>query len=425
MRKIEDKATDIILADINRDGKLDIIACLDSIKIYHGQGDGTFALATTLFPKTSTLYWLACADFDDDGLMDIAAASLNGVGIFFQTSLGTFSSFRTYPGAEHMGYIEVHDFNGDGKPDLYGFNSMKTSISTYLLLNKGGTHFALQVLTNSFWLDPGDYNGDGKPDLRSFQSVLLNETPFQKRVDLLWQNQNGAVADWFMRGTNFISGSTLLKAGEVARGWKLAANADFNGDSTRDWLWRNDDGRLAIWFLNGTNVLSKAELRRGSPSSLGWRLVGVSDFNGDSSPDLLWQNQDGRNAIWLMNGTNFVSAVSLRSASPNWRMVAAHDFDHDQNPDSLWQNDKSELAIWFMNGTNFVRSALIRNGQSINPQWQARTLADLNDDGEQDVVFQHADGRLAAWLMNGGEFVQGVPLRNRSAGPGWSVVGVR
>src|SRR5205823_222819 len=38
--------------------------------------------------------------------------------------------------------------------------------------------------------------------------------------------------------------------------WHIVSTADFNGDGRADILWRNDDGSLATWVMNGSALES-------------------------------------------------------------------------------------------------------------------------------------------------------------------------
>ena len=52
--------------------------------------------------------------------------------------------------------------------------------------------------------------------------------------------------------------------------------------------------------------------------------MGTGDFNGDGQTDILWQHQDGWLAVWLMNGINVVQAVNPnpgRVEDNKWRIM--------------------------------------------------------------------------------------------------------
>jgi hypothetical protein len=105
--------------------------------------------------------------------------------------------------------------------------------------------------------------------------------------------------------------------------WHVAGSGDFNNDSQADLLLQNKDGRLAIWFMQGTNRIGTAYLNP-TQVDLSWRLAAtVDNFNGDGQPGLLWQHINGTLAFWQMEGTNLVHSGRLNpgSVDPAWRIV--------------------------------------------------------------------------------------------------------
>ena len=131
------------------------------------------------------------------------------------------------------------------------------------------------------------------------------------------------------------------------------APADFNGDGKADILWQNDNGQPAIWLMDGTNVTFVRRRRPVIPGRPGTSKA-RGDFNGDGKADILWQNDNGTPAIWPMDGTNitFVGAVGSSIRGPPGMSKARGDFNGDGKADILWQNDNGKPAIWPMDGTN-------------------------------------------------------------------------
>ena len=42
-----------------------------------------------------------------------------------------------------------------------------------------------------------------------------------------------------------------------------------------------------------------------------WHAIDTGDFNGDGKADILWQNDDGTPAVWLMDGLNILGGANV------------------------------------------------------------------------------------------------------------------
>jgi serralysin len=68
-----------------------------------------------------------------------------------------------------------------------------------------------------------------------------------------------------------------------------------------------------------------------------WHIVGTGDFNADAHADILWQNDDGTPAIWLMNGLNFIAGGGIPNPGASWHVAGTGDFNGEHGCSSLAQ----------------------------------------------------------------------------------------
>jgi hypothetical protein len=74
------------------------------------------------------------------------------------------------------------------------------------------------------------------------------------------------------------------------------------------------------------------------------------------------------------------------------------DFDGDGRSDVLWQHTDGRVAVWLMDG------AMMAAGAEILPAgtgWRVLRAVDFDGDGKTDLLWRHGDGRVAIWLMDG------------------------
>ncbi len=179
----------LAIADVNGDGKLDVVVAgvgsTSGIYFLQGNGDGTFLPAVVYSAGDGASYTtsVAISDLNDDGKPDLIATAhcasqscseVDWVGVLRGNGDGTFQSAvtYTYPGGADIRYVAVADVNGDGKPDLLTANFGSSSAG--VLLGKGdGTFQAAKLYSALGWgasagpftVTARDVNGDGKPDL--------------------------------------------------------------------------------------------------------------------------------------------------------------------------------------------------------------------------------------------------------------------
>jgi hypothetical protein len=158
------------IQDWNGDGFPDILTTgpmWDSLSVYLNKGNGTFEDATKcgVYVGWSTVL----ADFDHDGHMDLAYG-LQGRGVEVLMGMGgcQFRPITEYPLTGTVFDLAYADLDGDGIGDLAAATD---DGSVYLLRGARDGTFLVTLLRSgstcgaACWLLVGDVTGDGKPDL--------------------------------------------------------------------------------------------------------------------------------------------------------------------------------------------------------------------------------------------------------------------
>lgn len=221
--------------------------------------------------------------------------------------------------------------------------------------------------------------------------------------------------------------ATVIGSQYVTRLFTHPIFPDFNADNHTDLLIRNQaTGAIGTWFMNGAKVQGGVPFSQTPPAT--YSLVGAGDFTGDGSTTLVFQDRvDNRVVFWYTAADNTTRIVGgdyvYPTPEPGWKLVGVADFNQDGRSDLLFQNQKTEqMAIWKMNGPFY------QGGNSLKPPsgggWKAVGAGDFDQDGMPDILFQNATtGELRLALM------QGTKLRTVEAlaavpAAGWKVVGI-
>ncbi|HLO39857.1 MAG TPA: VCBS repeat-containing protein [Phycisphaerales bacterium] len=372
------------LGDVNGDGRDDLILSQtadSTIRIHLADGLGGFSSAQVL-----SFGWtpgrLAVGDINGDGSSDLLVSVpaqgvlrvLNGNGS------GSFVVSQSLPYATSYADIELADLDGDGDLDCVGGARAESTVR--ILANSNGSFGEAASITlhtgSRSDVRAADADGDGDLDL-----YVAFDTA--RRVEILRNDGSGG----FMLGHGF--------ATTYQTSW--LGVADFDGHAGQDiaMLAQNSwDAELVFNAGDGSYKVRPAYV-----TSAGTTSLAAADFDSDGDIDVVSVGAS-RDFIGLLEnqGDGTVAAMVQVAAINNPRIIKAVDVDSDGDQDMV-----------VVSGTNF--SVLLNNGegsfvlqpgsQSVGANASKLTVADIDADGHNDLIFTFPNSVLIRVAMSNGD----------------------
>src|SRR6266566_2171294 len=347
---------------------------------------------------------LAVGDYDDDETEDLFVAFhlfRGTLGRFVETSAGAGLAFRDRPVAAAFG-----DFDNDGRLDLY----VATTGRAVLLRNQDGRTFR-DVAASAGLADSGtvtkalfwDLDHDGDLD-------LLLATPRGNRV--YRNNLDGTFREM------------AAPMGLAMEGGRDAAAGDFDGDGRTDLVVLTSDGHPRLFHNLGQGRFEDVTAASGLAAVRRAGAVAVGDYDNDGFLDLFLTSLDGSDAALYHNRGDGTFQRDARSDGLRRKLAgvvgldaAFFDFDNDGRLDLVvvgkpaTPNGRGRGVLLFRNdaarGFEDFSSILpdsLRAGRAV-------AVADIDQDGDLDLIVVGWDGRPRVLRNDGGNVNQYVDVR--------------
>src|SRR6266496_295770 len=327
------------VADVNGDGKMDLIAVdfSGSVSLLLGDGAGHFTCPSAPIPGPGTPDDAAVGDFNGDGKADLAVVSEQKLGIFLGGAAG-FTPYVLYPLADFSKSVAAADFNRDGKLDLV----VTSSVIEPFRGNGDGSFTAQTPLAPTFFSDvvhTGDFNSDGYPDL-----ALLDASPAAGDVHVVLNDETGGfLLPPFSTVTSKFTVDVVV--------------ADFNRDGRLDLALANSNkDEVEVSLGNGDGTFG-SPLITATPGSGQPTHIVAGDFNGDAIPDVAVTKSGSTDAAVLLgDGTGrFPSGQSWTIGGGISRDVAVGDLNGDGLDDLVLGSDAGLFASVNATGAECIR----------------------------------------------------------------------
>jgi hypothetical protein len=430
----------ISLADLNRDGFLDISTGLgsDGISVLYGQGDGTFQEYQITVQTQAGAGSLFVDDFNGDGLFDFVFSSNRSVSVRFGNSAGGYSKQQQVNAGGQI--VEMADLNGDGWADAIVLNTNEL----FVLFGNGDGSFQASSHTYSIdrLIDVVDMDGDGRLDLVAVVNGRLSTLLGTDAGDFEAPVQSGSTFSCHQILLGDMNGDGIFDAACVKQGGYFDEVGLLSGQPNGTFEEQQSHQTMGIAYMLGLSDISGdgmldavftdshfdlqvllGSIDNGSQGPVFWGGVDLfsrfifGDLNGDGRTDLVideYVRGAGYSEIITRLAPDYSTEADLigSNGAATLESIKLHgsldlgDLDQDGNLDLV--------AGTACNENGYIPTAMIRLGNG-NGSFQPKRyidlgfcspeqlkLIDLNGDELLDLlVFFHDPSYISVALGNG------------------------
>lgn len=416
--------TSVGLADLNGDGRLDLIRG-DANELSWRIGDGnTFYGQQTLPSSAHFVRSVISGDVDNDNDLDVIAAFSTGGGqivVFENDGNGTFSS-NTVIGSPG-GVLDTADVDNDGDLDI--LSTLAGEQEVVWFENDGNGGFSTQQsvaedIAYGGFVHASDIDDDGSVDAvfcsrtevgwAKNQSGVFDEALVSSRIDSVQEiysydlNNDG---DNDVIASTGAYGQSSIYFENLGGGTFAPQRVFYSSIKGTQFFTKVDNDQYLDMVFNRNGFLwaeNDGTAHFGTPQSIaGYRwndeIIDVTDINGDTQPDILIRASDD-SIVWVSNVAASNGVRNFAAQIPNYCCyeTECQDMDGDGDKDLFLYRVSGSLMQWYENNGSGSFTGPIQIDDIEMSYGDPARLIDINNDNRMDVVA--SDGDTLFWYMN-------------------------
>jgi hypothetical protein len=448
------------IGDLNMDGKVDLLVANNgqaygdaTLSIYENISTDEIAFNLEYVPNqgiinyfnsAKTINDLQIADVDGDGKLDILAATSRNAVSILRNMQATAS--KTFAFAEPVDIIAdktpdalaVADLNVDGRPDFLVLNKTNNTLSVYQnwpipapkitaflplkakmgqSLTVSGVNFGASIAENVVYFGAvravinsatNNQITVTVPPGASYQPIVVVNTktaqlaysplPFHPIFDT---KNSISASDFLVRGPNFVQSEQSI----MDHNPRALAVGDLNNNGKIDYVIAHPGEKCVFLYLDETMPI---KLSTGAPVA----SVKLADIDVDGLLDIITTNSyEGTISIFRNTGNgNFAPVINIGSSSGNEIEIA--DLDNDGKPEIIYTNYNVNsyhngygnfvFVLWNKTSQGVINNFSFENFNAfkVDSQTASFAVADIDGDGKRDIVVVNNQLHTVSILRN-------------------------